>query len=292
MKNIKKNKFSFGMKIAGILCAVSLVSVGFASWWIVNYPAAQEDIAGNFTVYSVTSKKITINNIHFLTDANDTNEPIDDNGANERADASIIFGKPANAATYFTDGKTNHNWLGQTAVDDEDLETILQFSVGITEGAEDNDALASYVDSINVEFDAASIEDAIGNGLAAPKAYYRLGTTGDWSEAITYNAEADAPISISIAKTAFTSGATVTVQVKFEFGWKYQSAAGQTNGNKADVTINPYLHYNSYAYDAALAEELSKKVEGSANTGILETISALNTANYSVTISTTPSGSN
>ena len=291
MKKGRKIKFTLGMKIASILCCVALVSVGFAAWWIVEFPVAQSTTAGNFTVYSVTNKKIVIQNMKFLDDANDE-DPTDitpENKDTQIADAAIVYGKPSNAdkSAYFenaTPAKTNYGWLGTTIdVLEEDLTSILQFDVAITDGKADGDTVASFITDITIALDAADIFATIGKGVAAPKMSYRVGTSGDFTGEKTYaTGTENAPLAITINKSAFESGSTVTVQVKFDFGWSYTS-------NGQPVTLNPYLHYNANAYgDGTLANELHNK---ETSNGILDKIALLNSASYDVTISTTPAGS-
>ena len=288
MKKGRKIKFTLGMKIASILCCVALVSVGFAAWWIVEFPVAQSTTAGNFTVYSVTNKKIVIQNMKFLDDANDEN-PTDitpENKDTQIDDAAIVYGKPSDAdkSAYFenaTPAKINYGWLGTTIdVLEEDLTSILQFDVAITDGKADGDTVASFITNITIALDADDIFATIGNGVAAPKMSYRIGSSGDFAGEITYavNPEAgNVPLELSIPSTAFSTGDSVTVQVKFDFGWSYTS-------NGQPVTINPYLHYNANAYgDGTLANELSNS-----GNGILDKLAALSAATYDITISTTP----
>ena len=64
----RKGKFTLGMKIASILSCIALVSVGFASWWIIRLPSP-ETKGGSFEVYSVDEKKINYTDVKFVTEA-------------------------------------------------------------------------------------------------------------------------------------------------------------------------------------------------------------------------------
>ena len=283
MKKARKIKFTLGMKIASILCCVALVSVGFASWWIVEFPQAQQFSAGSFEVYDVTTKRIAINNIKFLDDVNDTTATAVNLETPDAdiEDAKIVYGKPTEAqkTAHFTGTKTDKGWLGATDVDDEDLSTILQFDVAVADN-ESGDKLSTYVQTITVTLDAEDIFGTINNGVAAPKMSYKIGTTASdaFGGEVTYTKEtSNAPLVLDIPSSAFGDGATVTVQIKLDFGWSYTS-------DQSNVTINPYLHYNEQDYDGDLANELTK----ADNSGILDKIYALNNAKYDITISTTP----
>ena len=76
-----KRKVSLGIKIASILTCVALLSVGFASWLILQ-PVTAETESGSFTVYTVQENNITIT------------------GAAVRNKNTIRFGTPTSPETF------------------------------------------------------------------------------------------------------------------------------------------------------------------------------------------------
>lgn len=263
MKKGRKIKFTLGMKIASILCCVALVSVGFAAWWIVEFPVAQKTEDGNFTVYSVESKKIIISEPEFL----------------ESDNADIIFGAPT--AEEERNLSPNYHWLGHTGIDVEDLTATLQFSVSIED--DNTSILNTFIDNIYVEFNAGSKFNTLvaNNQLAAPVVKYNVSetkdTTVDWSSATSGGAYSDTDgLTIDISKNTELDHNTVWVQVRFEFGW----ASGE----------NPYLTYNKLPYSVDNANAASKLL-GDVDTALKATGEPATKPTYVVTISTNPAGS-
>jgi hypothetical protein len=74
---MKKMKFSLGMKIVSLLSCVALVSMGFASWWILKLPETDPYTNGSFTAYAVAEKNITIDNFVFTEGDDDAKGPCD-----------------------------------------------------------------------------------------------------------------------------------------------------------------------------------------------------------------------
>lgn len=242
MKKTRKIKFTLGMKIASVLCCVALLSVGFASWWIVNYPT-QKTESGNFVVYSISTKNITISEPTFLTD--------------DTQDAEIVFGYPAGGTTTWL-GYTSSTQDSTNGVAPEDLSATLEFSVTVDDA---NAQLSTFLNNIYVEFDAGNTYDAaIGSGVATPVVKYRTTTTKDswdkdWSDAdiptATYTPSATSeavPAKITLGD-AVMGAQTVYVQVQFTFGWNYLNQEGGTQ-----QTTNPYTYYNTQTYSDELAE--------------------------------------
>ena len=279
MKKGRKIKFTLGMKIASILCCVALVSVGFAAWWIVEFPQAKETTAGSFTVYDVTSKEIEITNVKFLDDdADATPTAVDFETPDANIDdAKIIFGHPVET-------NTTANWFGydDSKVQAEDLETILQFDVAI-KNADNEDPISKFIETIKISFNVGDKYHAlIGQGVAAPVVSYRIGTTGEFGTATakTYVKTPDvdnAPLEIEIPKAEFATGESVTVQVKFEFGWSF---SGQTE--------NPFDYYNAQDYTNELGSEANTVLTGIYSLYDLTDPTAPVAEKYSITISTTP----
>lgn len=278
MKKTRKIKFTLGMKIASVLCCVALLSVGFASWWIVQYPTQAEE-SGSFTVYKVDTKKVNISTPTFLTDD----------------DSEIVFGAPTKDEI---DALTNnYGWLGYNSseVALEDLSATLGFTVSVkdvkkegnnTTEEDSSSKLSEFITEINVAFDAGSVyEGKIGNGVATPIVEYRVrsGNTewGDFKSAGTYSTDNNLTLSITNSDTNFSKpldNSSLDIQVRFTFGWSY------ANG----TTKNPYLHYNASAYgDGTLATQASEVL-----TNVYGLYNAEGQAyeNYSVTINTNPSG--
>lgn len=188
MKKTTK-KLSLGMKIASILACLALVSVGFASWWIVKLPETVTNNDGSFETYAVVDKEIQIST------------PTYDNSL-------IVFGKPASGTT---------RWLSYDAntVQAENLVSIMSFTVSIKDDT--TTTLNTFLNKIKIEFDpqdANSVFDtAISNGsIAAPVVEYKV-DNGNWTSAGAYTAD---KISFEIDAPAAN---TANVQIRFTFDW-------------------------------------------------------------------------
>ena len=263
MKKTTK-KLSLGMKIASILACLALVSVGFASWWIVRMPDQQLE-QGSFTVYGVETKEIAYpeDKIKFVTEA----------GAEDNA--VIAFGKPTETV--------NNPWLGFT--EDmlvEDLYTVLQFDVTLTSSAQ-NDNINSYMENVKVDLTVPStytqkiVNTSAKTGyVAAPKLYYRYGTSGTWLEG-----DQDVEGDVYTITIPAPTGKSQTVQVKFEFDWSYYY--GDDDASIALVTENPYTYFNG------LSNGYTTRRADAAN-GILTNINQVGNAQFGVKIYSTPAG--
>ena len=214
MKKTTK-KLSLGMKIASILACLALVSVGFASWWIVQLPDPVEYNEGSFTVYSVDTKNIKIENLEFA------NTPAGESSS------TIIFGK--------TSGVTQ-KWLLAEDIDDQNLTATFSFDVNLYDNYKEDEvndlgtgAINSYVDEITLDFLPTGIDNAISNGyITAPKITYTYGTNNTGTK--TYSS---GTTTLSIDMAGATSN-TAHVTVTIEFDW------GATFGGQ-----NPYEFYNA-----------------------------------------------
>lgn len=255
----RKGKFTLGMKIASILSCIALVSVGFASWWIIQLPQTTTK-HGSFEVYEVETKQIKFDAIKFVTEA----------GADD--DANITFGYPA--------ATVQNPWVGydSTGMSAEDLEAIMQFTVTL-DSSKENDMISSYMSKINVELTIPSayqerlVNTSAKTGyVAVPVMYYRLGTSGNWTsttpsvDGAKYSIQIDAP-----------QNASQIIQVKFEFDWSYYYSESANV-----ITENPYTYFNglgNYTEDREVAAK-----------DVLDQIYKLLNAQFDIKLSSTPEG--
>ena len=212
----RKHKFSLGIKIASILSCLALISVGFASWWIVKMPdAVTED--GSFTVYAVEEKNVEFNNVAL-------------------ANSEIVFGK--------VDGVTE-TWLWAKDIAAENLKSTLTFDVDLKDGntLSTTSKLSEMLEKVTLTVEpsaAAALEAAINaNYIKNPTVSYTYTPAGGEEQTgnAFYNDTSD-KIEIAIPMTAATvNHVTVTVEIAFEWGSAFD--------NK-----NPYEYYNEKDYDA------------------------------------------
>ena len=259
MKKTTK-KLSLGMKIASILACLALVSVGFASWWIIQFPQAKTINEGSFEVYSVDTKEITFENPTF-TDG-----------------AEIVYG--------YNNADPEYNWLGAdkysgtntSGVKPEKLSATLQFKVKLDDA---NGNLDDYLSEIKVEFDAGTAYETAMSANAnyggvvavgAPTVEYRITKEASFTNeqfascGQTYTTANN--LAFTFAPPA-DCGDELLVEVKFTFAW-----GSTTNGQ------NPYEFFNQSQYE-----------EGTAITAenFLKAVYELNAQQaYKVTLSTTP----
>ena len=258
----RKIKFSLGMKIASILSCLALVSVGFASWWIIQLPQTTTK-HGSFEVYEVETKKIQFDAIKFVTEA----------GADD--DANITFGYPA--------ATVQSPWVGydSTGMAPEDLEAIMQFNVTLTSG-DSNDKISSYMKQVNIEL---TIPDAYKQRIvnatnktgcvAVPVISYRLGTSGNWTSTTPTVDGAKYTIAITDA----IANKSQTIQVKFEFDWSYY----YTENGDTVITDNPYTYFNGLQGGYSVDREIAAKA-------VLDEIFNLGNAQFDIKLSSTPEG--
>ena len=269
----RKFKFSLGMKIASILSCIALVSVGFASWWIVQYPTKSTTSQGSFEVYSVGTKKVEISDPVF----------------NPTTDANIAFGKQ------LKDDDGNDvvvKWLiADEEVGVQNLDAQFTFNVsmkdvtdkeeGGTEEKLSSEHLNKYLSEITFTLDdivgstgadSTALQAAITAGyITGPTVTYSYVKTGE-STVLKSGSDdwTDQKIDFSI-DTSAASCSQITVTVTITFAW------GSTFGG-----TNPYVYYNGQTY--------SQTVAGNAQTA-LKGLYDLNGTKYKVEITAVPGSS-
>lgn len=245
-----KKKFSLGVKIASILSCVAVLSVGFASWLIVNVPDPEVSEVGSFEVYEVVDNSVTLT----YDWGNDGAEDKDAEGAYTTAAtnaAQIIFGKPNSEATGYQ--APANSWLqAGDDVQNEKLTAQVKVTIG------------HYDQLQNFEVTLASAAyDGLGNLVATPTVNYK-------NAAGTANADTDGNGKLSLAELS-ADGVKGTVVVEFVFGW----GSAFTPAGENQTPVNPFLFYNNQEYSATIASD--------ANTKLTSINEALETAKYSVT---------
>ena len=230
MKKTTK-KLSLGMKIASVLACLAIVSVGFASWWIVNYPKPVEHTDGSFEVYAVQTKNIYFKDIAW-GDENDA-----------ATNAMIIFGH--SNTTHDTKG-----WFGYgDGVQPQDLSAELEFT--LTVNGETNDAIKDYINKVYVDFTPETVNTfkslITSQYIAAPTLSYSLDGGNTWSAPVAYGGtETDAgtgTMTFEILTTNMTTSSQA-IKVKFTFDWG-EHFNDTTTGNN----LNPFDFYYGKAYD-------------------------------------------
>ena len=237
MKNFKKVRLSLGMKIIALLSCVALLSMGFASWWIIK-PVEAAYTTGSFTAYDVVTKELHIGNVAVTSE-----------GTTEEHQGKIIFGKPNNAG--------NAVWLvAGDEIEDEKLSTLLIFTVSVKNptdattnaGQVDTSAVVqNLVNSVDVTITLPEkVADAVkANYLATPSLQYAIlsnytantdYTATSVSGTSTYTGTATTTgqqkITLNVPMPENTTG-TVTVALKLSFAW-----------GTAIGSANPYTYFN------------------------------------------------
>ena len=244
----RKFKFSLGMKIASILSCIALVSVGFASWWIVQYPTKAVTAQGSFEVYTVGTKKVVVSTPTFTT-GKDT----------------IIFGKQSTTE----DGKAvDVKWLiAGTDVKEQNLQAVFTFDVSMMDVTEEengntsesvsSEVLNNYLSSITLKMTENGTAGAIANAISKnyitnptiSYSYIKKDATGDALQTGTATWEnGEISLDINTAKAAY-SQITVTVTVDFKWGTAFDSK-------------NPYVYYNGMDYSVSNAGAAETALEG------------------------------
>lgn len=261
----KKFKFSLGIKIVTILSCVALVSMGFASWWIVRINNDAGVSHGSFTVYEVTEKEVTVTVVSFTPEY-------------------IVYG------TSTKEPATTPTWL--IASDPQMASDTLTSTLTFTVDADDVN-LNELVGTVNVTFvpnenSKSAFDAAIANGyISAPvvNASYKIGDAAAvdiYSDAegtnknFTYNNNS---LTISLPAAALADNA-VTVTMTFNFGW------GAMTGGE-----NPYDYFNTTTADEDYSNPNftfsgtdGDKSNRAAALAMLEAVNGLSTAGYDVTI--------
>lgn len=242
----RKFKFSLGMKIASILSCIALVSVGFASWWIVQMPDPVTYENGSFTVYTVDTKNVRIENFK----------------VKDNTEASIIFGR--------TSGVTERWLLSDSDDKEQNLKVTFTFDVNLydnyKEGASDNKLteggnLSKFVGNIKLNFAPTvktNLDAAIkAKYITAPVITYSYGSkTGN----ITYNPDATEN-TLDIDMSGATSN-TQAVTLTIEFKWGETFDTNGTADTDLDDNLNPYAFYNATTRNATGDSGVAKTGEG------------------------------
>lgn len=258
MKKTTK-KLSLGMKIASILACLAIVSVGFASWWIVNYPKPVEYTDGSFEVYGVETKNIYFDNMTWGTG---------------KDDALIIFGYPTGATT-------NKGWFGYSkwteqntdGVKEEDMTAVFNFTLKMDDESE---TINNYMDVVTVTFTpvydgfAALVNDT--KYIAAPVIEYSLDGGTSWETGATYNGGA----TTFDIETETMTGSFQNIKLRFTFGW-----GEYFNDETTQENLNPFDFFNGQDYSVDLAGEAQE---------VMVAIKALESASYKINIGSTPAG--
>lgn len=237
----KHFKFSLGMKIAAILSCLAIVSMGFASWWIVKTP--EETTVGDFTVYEADVKRIKFD----VKDSSNGSAP------------NIVFGKPSNP--------TSGGWLIPGAdVATEDLQATIVFDVYV--GDEDDSGvvtpdtsttLDTLLSNITVNFAPnATIAQALNNAIknnyiTAPVIDATYTWEGNATPVDTVTEQTYAYDSTDLSKAggatltiAAPAQTKITVTLTITFGWgsAFNSVVAGVNGGVA-TNHNPHVYYNN-----------------------------------------------
>ena len=210
MKKTTK-KLSLGMKIASVLACLAIVSVGFASWWIVQMPDPKEFNTGSFTVYTVDTKNAKIENF-------------------SAENTEIIFG---------TNGTVTEKWLVARDIAPQNLTATFTFDLVLYDNYKDgqqNDpsttsTIEEFVGDVDFLFSpqyASKLDAAIGaKYIKAPVITYYLDNVKGESKSYT-----NGDTTLDIPMTGVDAN-KVTVKVTLEFAW------GEAFDEK-----NPYEFYN------------------------------------------------
>lgn len=244
LKKFRKVRLSLSMKIISLLSCLALVSMGFASWWIIKVDTGTT--MGSFTTYEVEKKNVKITNFKEGTTALTANQ----DGKFEHK-SEIIFGKPADLSG------TTYQWLRPMDKQDEDHEQEnLSFTYTFDLFAQD-EKTSSYmnvkdiVDQITLTLTpsaADNFKSAISKDyITSPTITYKIGT-GNFTGTSSYdNASGLTTLEIDVdGNTAITvTNAAVTVEVKIEFAW---GDAFKPSG--ATAGVNPYIYFNNLEVDS------------------------------------------
>ncbi len=264
MKKTTK-KLSLGMKIASVLACLAIVSVGFASWWIVQLPDPEPVDDGSFTVYSVNTKNIKIENVDFAYITPARNPAV--------KSSNIIFGK--------TTGVTQRWLLADDDVAEQNLTATFTFDVNLYDdyqAGQVNDlgegAISDYISEITLDFLPTGIDSAIGNGyIAKPVITYSYGT--DSTDTVTYEPSDESDTATLHINMEDASSNSVTVTVTVEFNW------GATFGGQ-----NPYVYYNAAGKNPteAISEDDETTWAEHADAALTGLYGLNNASNYEITL--------
>ena len=216
LKKFRKVRLSLSMKIISLLSCIALVSMGFASWWIIKIDTGTT--MGSFVTYQVEEKNIHIDGFSALIDAD--------------SHPDIVFGAPA--------GSVN-GWL---QVHNETKVEAMSFTYTYDLWAEGEDVRA-LVDSVVLTLTptqtvAANLQKAVARGyIKNPTVSGSIGSanatpgTFDGTDIeVTFDIT-DQSTTKSVTKdTGSETAVQVSVTVTFEWGAAF--------GNS-----NPYTYFNT-----------------------------------------------
>ena len=219
---MKTKRFSLGVKIASILSAVAILSVGFASWLIVSAPQEATYDSGAFTVHTVAMKTAEIKEL-------------------EATDSTVIFGKGADPTG------TNYGWLKADGVDNEDLSAQLTFTIATKD--ENNTSqlqLKDVLQKVTITLDTPTeFDNLVGTALAAPTITYTYSTNvTETTEAADFT-EGKVALDIDLSNVDAIS---IEVTVDITFAWGAKS--------------NPFTYYNGQPYTQILGTEAFNVLNG------------------------------
>lgn len=253
-----KRNFSLGIKIASILSAVAILSVGFASWLIVSNPVPATHNTGSFQIETVEMRTATI-------------------AVNEEKtkDTLIVFG-----AAKGTIAENDTGWLRAPKDDngniiEENLTATIVFDV-TAEGKNasgENITIADAIDTITIKLGdesgmlpgAYNAKVTVGGEeksvLAAPVVKYQIGGGVEQTATLENGA-----FTIENFDTVSTESVEITVKLTFDWG---EATDGQ----------NPLTYYNN----------ITNPTEAQATEAydVLNSIRALNGLTYKLTVSGT-----
>ena len=224
----RKQKFTFGVKLISILSCLALISVGFASWWIVTTPEEPITEQGSFAVYAVETKNVTISAA--FADEND---------------AKISFGKD----TAYT---PTNKWLGASDDVIENLDTTLNVTVQIDDGTT---KIGTVLKTVTVELtldETTAAAVTAGTYIAPPTLTYT--PTGGSAQTAVYNDTKKAYVLEIDVSSLDVNSNVFAVNIAFDWGTAF--------GGK-----NPYEYYDQ-AYTSALAADATTKLTALNNSGL------------------------
>lgn len=212
----KRKKFALSLKVLSLLSCIAVLSVGFASWIIIQQPA-QQDKAGSITTYTTAEAGMTLTT-QWMTITEPETQP------------RIIFGRPS------TIGTGNAIWLTSKKSDGVNYDVEPQVLVALLKVTYTLD----QVDLDNITFTLAAAQatfaDLVSGGLlAAPtlQAFKDDACAQSISDSVAYNN----PLVINDTNVDDLEpvGNVYTFYVKVAFGW------GEKLGG-----LNPYTYYNLF----------------------------------------------
>jgi len=223
---MKTKRFSLGVKIASILSAVAILSVGFANWLIVNIqPEETISQAGSFTVYQVEDKSVTYT-------------PTWEN-------ATIIFGA---LSAEEENQVTGNVWFKPNGLSATNLVATLELTI----------TNVSQLSSFDITFapaDTTKFDAVLDTSIAKPVIKWYTGTDSTKVEqgSVTYESTSvklSMPVGADKIVGDSANNDTATVTVEFIFAW------GTDFGG-----VNPYVHFNNtMQYSAGNATLVTNKM--------------------------------